>query len=239
MEKLGIGSICYPAFSIDENADEGHIEQFKVMIIAETSRSWVAVRSDGYELKIPKKNPKIRGWLTFNGIIHHIQVRKLRNQLVDLLSKENLLSEKHAEILANTIKLLKGAITYNEGKNEFCYENLVRKAKFRNAMRSVYESYQASDQWKNVVAKMKRNAGFICQNCNKSSVIGACHHKSYKNWGKGNYEEISDCIWLCHRCHAIRHARHSDEEPPFWAKRFYHDYVIDSEQIKEIYLNEI
>jgi len=94
----------------------------------------------------------------------------------------------------------------------------------RFRMSQLFRDYMASDKWKRVQEEVKTRAATICMDCKR--IVrkgGTAHHTSYQNWGSGGPREVMDCVWLCSRCHRIRHGRskshHHYIEVPFFAKR--------------------
>ena len=110
---------------------------------------------------------------------------------------------------------------------------------YRDAMVAVFISYLKSKQWKEIKNIIYKKYNWECTKCLKpiSAKTSICHHLSYENWGKGNYEEILDCILLCRKCHANLHSKNINTIiDPFWASRNYDSKII---KLKDLYLSEI
>ena len=110
---------------------------------------------------------------------------------------------------------------------------------FREIMRIAYIEYTGSYFWQEVRQEVKSRNNSKCVDCGAETENGTCHHVSYKHWGKGNYEEIDDCVWLCKKCHNSRHNRNMDEPPPFWAKRNFDRIIIDEKELHSVCMHEI
>ncbi|MBA7495108.1 hypothetical protein ES702_05687 [subsurface metagenome] len=97
----------------------------------------------------------------------------------------------------------------------------IKKFPYRFEMIGVFFAYNQSDDWKRVRNKVKKRDKGICVDCGKFiGDKGVCHHKHYKNWGKGNREEILSCVYLCKKCHRKKHNNQKTKEiTPFWVKR--------------------
>jgi len=111
---------------------------------------------------------------------------------------------------------------------------------FRDVMVISFQMYTSSKQWKNVKDQLYKKYNMICQDCHKKIIENSiCHHLSYENWGKGNYEEVLDCILLCQKCHSKRHRHPSNEDSPspFWTSRYYWSQIIYDQS--ELLLPEI
>jgi 5-methylcytosine-specific restriction endonuclease McrA len=239
MDTVGVGSILYPAYCADGDYNEHGINELIVKIISETKRSWLALKSDGITFKIPKNKSLSPRWLTQDVFDQRVRANKLKKKILDLLNDMPIdLEDREAELLS-IIKIIRGKAIFSDCEVDKDYEKQIHTARFRNAMRLAYESYQRSDKWKNVVIMVCDRDRLICQDCKGQMPSGVCHHKSYDNWGKGNTEEIDDCIWLCRNCHTKRHAQHLDQEPPFWAKRAYQDFWLSEEERRAIYSHEL
>lgn len=115
------------------------------------------------------------------------------------------------------------------------------KTNFRERMSHIYFEYQKSYLWSNVVNAVIERDKKTCQGCGKQPQIGIAHHTSYKNWGKGNNEEIRDCVYLCKKCHNARHRKNGDELTPFWASRNYDPDLdrIEEEDVAKLFIQEI
>ena len=93
-----------------------------------------------------------------------------------------------------------------------------------------YAKYQGCDAWIKLVERVKKNADNICYDCNELVVKkGVVHHTSYAFWGMGNYEEESDCVYLCNKCHRKRHRTEDDSYIPFFARMHPKIMVVDSD----------
>jgi hypothetical protein len=229
-----IGSEGYYNYFGDSDCPE-ELEKHKYTIIDETRVSWIATSADGHTVKIPKKT--LRCWDSIQSIQIRIETEALKNELIELLKYRNddfdIISLKFIkDILLNKIELK------CPPPKEYKILSLL-KSTFRDQMRDAFTQYIASDRWRNTKNEVKHRDGSRCKDCKRKIEEGVCHHQSYANWGKGNFEEIADCTWLCLKCHAKRHNNYVDEETPFWAKRFYKDYIIELDELKKIFMNEI
>jgi len=100
----------------------------------------------------------------------------------------------------------------------------------RSKMGMVFGDYIASERWKSLRGEVNRAAANKCKDCGKQVAQGGvAHHTDYRNWGKGGPTEARDCVWLCKRCHGLRHNRSEGHrhfvEVPFYAKRGVDDGV--------------
>jgi 5-methylcytosine-specific restriction endonuclease McrA len=95
--------------------------------------------------------------------------------------------------------------------------------KYREMMVEVFREYTASDLWRYVKKSVMERDNFTCVDCGEKLLNekgGIVHHKHYKEWGKGNREEIDSCVFLCKRCHDVRHKKQEMKMGvPFWAER--------------------
>lgn len=62
-----------------------------------------------------------------------------------------------------------------------------------------YTAYLNSKQWKARATKVKQQAGWRCQTCDRQLPLEA-HHRTYDRLGA---ERAGDLIALCRRCHAL------------------------------------
>jgi hypothetical protein len=95
--------------------------------------------------------------------------------------------------------------------------------KYRFAMAYAFEEYNASKELAYVKQKVMERDNFSCVNCKtfiQDSHKGVVHHEHYDNWGRGDEFEIDSCVYLCKRCHRIRHNKPDMKlKVPFWARR--------------------
>jgi len=107
----------------------------------------------------------------------------------------------------------------------------------RDAMVSIFEAYNISQPWKDLVIDVKQRDNDTCRNCgNLAGKGGTIHHLSYVNWGKGDKDESDDCVLLCRKCHIETHKR-GDVIVPFWAQRKVNN--VRREFINQIYMDEL
>lgn len=111
----------------------------------------------------------------------------------------------------------------NNGRKVSIGGVILRTSSHRDAMREIHKKYTESDIYKEMRKRIIEKAKDKCEICKIiTTEYGAIHHKDYKNWGKGNYEEEEDCMYICRACHIREHKRNSNNEyVPFWAKRSY------------------
>jgi 5-methylcytosine-specific restriction endonuclease McrA len=64
-----------------------------------------------------------------------------------------------------------------------------------------YSIYLESEHWKNLRKRMLRRANYRCQVCNTGKILNV-HHRTYKNIGEEDYEDL---IVLCETCHTLYH----------------------------------
>lgn len=67
-----------------------------------------------------------------------------------------------------------------------------------------YNDYLQSNDWKEKAKRLKEQAEWRCQLCNKKGTNSTlhAHHKTYQRVG---HEEDNDIIILCSKCHAMFH----------------------------------
>lgn len=66
-----------------------------------------------------------------------------------------------------------------------------------------YRDYMHSDAWRRKARKVRKRAGYRCQNCGKKAPLEV-HHKTYERLG---HERMRDLIGLCPQCHRKQHGR--------------------------------
>lgn len=71
-----------------------------------------------------------------------------------------------------------------------------------------YSEYLKTDHWQELRNRMLKRSGYKCQLCNASSTLHV-HHRTYERKG---YEELSDLIVLCAKCHAKFHDKYASTE---------------------------
>ena len=98
--------------------------------------------------------------------------------------------------------------------------HFIYTGEYRCAMNYLSQYYYNSLIWKDVVKMVKYRDNGKCKYCDAYTVTNICHHTSYKNWGKGGFEEANDCVLVCKKCHYKRHIKKGNEPTPFWAKRY-------------------
>ncbi|MBM4145647.1 MAG: HNH endonuclease [Nitrospira sp.] len=137
--------------------------------------------------------------------------------------------------IPNASSLARQAVGSTEEKTELIRTN------FRNRMNHIYQEYNQSRIWLNVVKAVIERDKKTCQDCGTQPKIGIAHHTSYQNWAKGNNEEIRDCVFLCKKCHNARHRNNRDEPTPFWASRNYDPDLdkIDEGDVVKLLMQEI
>jgi len=89
---------------------------------------------------------------------------------------------------------------------------------YRDVMRKAFEEYMRSPEWESVRRKVIARDRGKCCGCGFPGRI--VHHTCYRNWGKGNIEEVMDCLLLCSECHDKEHI-HGKVAVPFFAKQEY------------------
>lgn len=94
---------------------------------------------------------------------------------------------------------------------------------YRSAMVDIFRYYMSSPAWNIVKNEVYERDNNRCVDCAQGEGKLIVHHTSYDNWGKGNYQEIEDCILVCPVCHNKRH-RDNSVKVPFWAKIYPEDY---------------
>jgi hypothetical protein len=72
--------------------------------------------------------------------------------------------------------------------------------KFRELFRGLYEIYLKSPYWKAKRKEIVKLQGGICNKCD--NYISDVHHKTYKNIGNENLEDLEG---LCRYCHKVKH----------------------------------
>ena len=99
---------------------------------------------------------------------------------------------------------------------------VMKQSKYRSIMRLMFEEYIASKEWKKCREKVKKNASGICAKCGEFiGDSGIAHHQDYEHWGKGNFQEVRSCLYLCKKCHN----KMPHDNVPFFAKQnFDHTY---------------
>jgi len=94
--------------------------------------------------------------------------------------------------------------------------------KYQFIMAAAFCDYIASKEWSYVKQKVMERDGFSCIDCKTPISIGEggiIHHEHYDYWGRGDWHEIDSCIFLCKKCHRIRHNKPDMKlKVPFWAK---------------------
>jgi hypothetical protein len=106
-------------------------------------------------------------------------------------------------------------------------------SRYREELHRVVTLYYASSEWDTVRREVRERDGDVCRECGKDAPDGICHHSEYLHWGKGNYEEIRSCLWVCGRCH--RKVDHSGV--PFFMKRSFPDDLYAIQSLKDPVLN--
>ena len=105
---------------------------------------------------------------------------------------------------------------------------------FREAMRCLFASYMASEDWQRVKRSVFERARGVCADCGANAEKGVAHHVDYRDWGSGGPSEQRDCVWLCKQCHRKRHNRKEGHEHfvkvPFFAQQSGHDPLDYDEQ---------
>jgi len=95
--------------------------------------------------------------------------------------------------------------------------------KYRFIMAVAFSDYIASKEWGYVKQKVMERDGFSCTDCKTTISIGengVIHHEHYDYFGRGDRYEIGSCVFLCKKCHGIRHNKPEMKlKVPFWAKR--------------------
>lgn len=118
---------------------------------------------------------------------------------------------------------------------------MIKTFPYRFEMILTFQQYLNSNEWKNLREAVKKRDKETCIDCNKFiGNNGTCHHEHYRDWGKGNSEELRSCIYLCKECNEERHHDPKMREiVPFWAKRHHNtggyddiDSVIISDPVK-------
>lgn len=66
-----------------------------------------------------------------------------------------------------------------------------------------YNKYLSSKHWKRTRAKALKRAKYKCQLCGRKKCTFNVHHNNYKNL---YWEDKSDLIVLCTRCHTMFHS---------------------------------
>lgn len=69
-------------------------------------------------------------------------------------------------------------------------------------MRSEYQDYLATPEWKRTAEIVKVLAGDRCEVCFGTDRLEA-HHRDYRF--RGTAREVLDCIALCEKCHELYH----------------------------------
>lgn len=96
-----------------------------------------------------------------------------------------------------------------------------RMSPHRDIMRKIFEQYMCSETWSIVRTVVMKRCKGRCWFCGCTPKIRIIHHKKYDNWGKGNYEEVFDCVLSCKECHTKEHRKMNPTLVPFFAKVFY------------------
>ena len=86
----------------------------------------------------------------------------------------------------------------------------------RKKMLEIFNIYNHSNEWQRVRKQVKERDKNTCVDCKKYVENGISHHTKYDNWGKGNFEEVKDCVYLCIPCHIKKHVKMLI---PFWARQ--------------------
>ena len=103
------------------------------------------------------------------------------------------------------------------GSEKEIFSQTIKRTQYRNTFRKIFRLYMQSNQWKNVVFRVKERDKNMCQDCEKRGTV--VHHTDYEDWGLGNYEEVESCLLLCAKCHINRHRGSDGVYTPFWAHR--------------------
>ena len=111
-------------------------------------------------------------------------------------------------------KVRKERVDPNAGKEMNSY--------YRDVMRKAFLEYMASPEWArvrmNVLVRDRKQCQRKWSGCYGQGNI--VHHLNYDNWGKGNVEEVMDCLLVCSPCHEKEHAD-GRIAVPFFAKQNY------------------
>ena len=70
-------------------------------------------------------------------------------------------------------------------------------------------------RWRLLAKKLKREAGFRCQECNKKTGALECHHIKPVKEG-GDFWNESNLKVLCRACHVEKHRKKIDEQYDKW-----------------------
>lgn len=97
-------------------------------------------------------------------------------------------------------------------------------SQFRDKMIVIFQDYIKSNEWRRLRLEVIKRANGKCVDCGEDiESRGIVHHEYYDDWGKGNYEEIMSCVYLCESCHTKRHHKMDPQLVPFFAKRINHE----------------
>lgn len=89
----------------------------------------------------------------------------------------------------------------------------------RNIMIQTFKEYMKSEEWNRLRLEVIKKSDGKCVDCkDEIDSGGIVHHEHYDDWGKGNYEEILSCVYVCKKCHVKRHAKTDSQIVPFFAK---------------------
>lgn len=74
--------------------------------------------------------------------------------------------------------------------------------------KAFHKKYLKSKQFKVVreyVLGRDGNKCMVCGRTEEDNTKLTCHHRTYRNLGKANHDEIDDCVTLCQICHVAHH----------------------------------
>jgi len=92
---------------------------------------------------------------------------------------------------------------------------------YRESMILTFRAYMNSVEWAWVrIQVIERDEK--CMGCPDEGYV--VHHTKYRNWGKGDMDEVHDCMYLCSACHDYQH-KMNFVVVPFFAKRKESGYV--------------
>jgi 5-methylcytosine-specific restriction endonuclease McrA len=81
------------------------------------------------------------------------------------------------------------------------WDDIIEEAKYimSEGREIEYDEYMLSEDWQYVRKQVFKRDSYKCKMC--GLFASDCHHESYDNFGSGDWDEIDDCISLCHKCH--------------------------------------